>query len=76
MRAWTRNRLRHNMGLPLPDEETLGRGLVAPAGVAILVGPQHEEAIKAALVEGLAEHRAADGSYRVENEYRFLIARA
>ena len=59
-----------------PDEETLGRALVAPAGVAILVGPQHEEAIKAALVEGLAEHRAADGSYRLENEYRFLIARA
>ena len=59
-----------------PDQETLGRALVAPAGVAILVGPEREEAIKAAIVEGLAEHRTAEGSYRLDNEYHYLIARA
>jgi len=59
-----------------PDQETLGRALVAPAGIAILVGPEREEAIKAAIVEGLAEHRTPEGSYRLDNEYHYLIARA
>ena len=59
-----------------PDQETLGRALVAPAGVAVLVGPEHEEAIKAAIVEGLAEHRTPEGAYRLDNEYHYLIARA
>ena len=59
-----------------PDEETLGRALVAPAGIAVLVGPEREAAIKAAIVEGLAEHRTPDGSYILDNEYHYLIARA
>ena len=58
------------------DADTLGRALVAPAGVAVLVGPEREEAIKGAIVDGLARFRTADGSYRLENEYRYLIARA
>ena len=58
------------------DAETLGRALVAPAGFAALVGPEREDEVKAAIVDGLAEFRAADGSYRLENEYRYLIARA
>jgi SAM-dependent methyltransferase len=58
------------------DEESLARALVAPAGLALLVGPDREEEIKAAIVEGLASHRTADGAYRLENEYHFLIARA
>ena len=59
-----------------PDDETLGRALVAPAGVAVLVGPEREDEIKKAIVDGLVEYREADGSYRLENEYRHLIARA
>jgi SAM-dependent methyltransferase len=59
-----------------PDEETLARALVAPAGLALLVGPEREDEIKAAIVEGLAPFRTADGSYRLDNEYRYLIAQA
>jgi hypothetical protein len=59
-----------------PDDETLGRALVAPAGIAEVVGPSREDELKAAIVEGLAPYRNADGSYRLENEYHFLIARA
>jgi SAM-dependent methyltransferase len=59
-----------------PDEETLGRALVAPAGIAVVVGPERENEIKAAIVEGLAEYRTDEGSYRLDNEYRYLIARA
>src|SRR6266540_1413794 len=61
--------------LEYPDQETLGRALVAPAGLATLAGPEREEAIKDAIVEGLARYRTADGSYRLSNEYHYLVAR-
>jgi SAM-dependent methyltransferase len=61
--------------LEYADEETLGRALVAPAGLATLAGPDREEALKSAIVEGLAPYRAPDGSYRLSNEYHYLIAR-
>jgi hypothetical protein len=59
-----------------PDEETLGRAMMAPAGIAVLVGPDREDALRAAIVEGLAPYRTPDGRYRLSNEYHFLIARA
>ena len=62
--------------LEYPDQETLGRALLAPAGLATLAGPEHEEAVKSAIFEGLAPYRTADGSYRLSNEYHYLIARA
>jgi SAM-dependent methyltransferase len=62
--------------LTYPDEEALARALVAPAGLALLAGPEREEELRAAIVAGLEPYRADDGSYRLENEYRFLIARA
>jgi SAM-dependent methyltransferase len=58
------------------DERALARALVAPAGLALLVGAEREDEAKAAIVAGLAPFRAADGSYRLENEYRYLVARA
>lgn len=59
-----------------PDEETLGRAMMAPAGIAALVGPEREEEVRAAIVEGLAPYRTPEGGYRLENEFHFLIARA
>jgi SAM-dependent methyltransferase len=58
------------------DDDALGRALVAPAGVAALVGPDREEEVKDAIVRGLATHRAPDGSYRLRNSFHSLIARA
>ena len=40
--------------LEYPDEDTLRRALVAPAGIAVLVGPDREQEVKDAIVEGLA----------------------
>ena len=62
--------------LEYPDAETLGRAMVAVAGLARLAGPEREDQLKDAIVDGLAPYRHADGSYRFSNEYRFLIARA
>ena len=59
-----------------PDAQTLGRALVAVAGLAAIAGPEREHELKAAIVDGLAPYRRADGSYRLENEYHYLVARA
>jgi hypothetical protein len=59
-----------------PDEDTMRRALVAPAGLALLVGPGREDEFKDALSAGVARFRAPDGSYRLQNAYHFLIAGA
>jgi SAM-dependent methyltransferase len=58
------------------DAETLGRALVAVAGLANLAGPEREHELKTAIIDGLAAYQRADRSYRLENEYHYLIARA
>ena len=58
------------------DEETLRRAMVAPAGVAALVGPDHEDEFKDAVLDALAGHRTPDGGYRLDNAYHYLLARA
>jgi len=65
--AWT---------LEYPDAKTLGRALVAVAGLAVLAGPERERELETALVDGLAPYRTESGSYRLSNEFRYLIARA
>jgi hypothetical protein len=52
------------------------RALIAPAGLALLVGPEREPEFKQALIGGLRAHRIADGGYRLSNAYHYLIARA
>jgi hypothetical protein len=59
-----------------PDDETLERAMMAPAGIGEIVGPEREAELKAAVVQGLAPFRTPEGGYRLDNEYRFLIARA
>jgi SAM-dependent methyltransferase len=62
--------------LEYPDAETLGRALIAVAGLAVLAGPEREQELQTAIVDGLAAYRSADGSYRLSNEFHYLIARA
>jgi SAM-dependent methyltransferase len=59
-----------------PDEQTLRRAMVAPAGLAVIVGPEREDELKDEIVTGLAPYRTADGAYRLQSEFRCLIARA
>ena len=59
-----------------PDAETLGRALVAVAGLATLAGPEREQELRQAIVDGLDRFRTPDGGYRLSNEYRYLVARA
>jgi SAM-dependent methyltransferase len=59
-----------------PDGETLGRAMLAPSGIAVLVGPEREAEVGSAIVEGLARYRTPEGGYRLQNEFHFLMARA
>ena len=59
-----------------PDEDAVGRALVAPAGIAVLVGPEREAKVKDAIIRGLAAYRTRDGGYRLQNTFHSLIARA
>jgi SAM-dependent methyltransferase len=59
-----------------PDEDALGRAMMAPGGLAELVGPSREADVRSQIVEALAAHRTAAGGYRLENEFHFLVARA
>ena len=58
------------------DEETLAHLLTAPMGLAELAGPEREGVLRRELVEALAAYRAPDGSYRLTNEFHYLVARA
>lgn len=58
------------------DDVELGRALIAPAGIAVLVGPEHEGAITEAIIDGLASRRSPTGAYRLQNCFHGLIARA
>lgn len=58
------------------DAPTVRRALVAPAGIALLVGPDREDEVKDALERGLQPYLAADGSYRLQNTFHSLVARA
>lgn len=57
-----------------PDAETLGRRMIATAGVAKAVGPAHEEVVRRRIVDTLAPHRRPEGSYRLHNELHYLVA--
>jgi hypothetical protein len=50
--------------------------LVAAAGIAAQSAPERETEVQDAIATRLAHHLAADGSYRLKDEFRFLIARA
>jgi SAM-dependent methyltransferase len=58
------------------DAKTVRRAMVAPAGLALLVGHDREDEVKDAIERGLASYRADDGSYRLQNTFHSLIARA
>ena len=59
-----------------PDAETLGRAMIAVAGLVVLAGPEREEELRTVIVDGLAPFRTPDGGYRFSNEYRYLVASA
>lgn len=58
------------------DEDELGRELLSAAGLAELVGPAREEAVRQEIVAAVQPFRTPGGGYRLENEFHFLVATA
>jgi SAM-dependent methyltransferase len=57
-----------------PDEDALARSLLSPGLVVELLQFVPEDAVRTAIVERLAAHRAPDGSYSLRNEWHTLVA--
>ena len=66
----------HAWAFEYPDEEALGRGMVAAGGMAEIVGPSGEGALRKAIVDALAPYRTPHGGYRLRNEWHYLVAYA
>jgi SAM-dependent methyltransferase len=58
------------------DDEALARGMLAAGGIAVLAGPSRLASVRAAILEALAPFRTAQGGYRLENEWHYLVATA
>ncbi len=58
------------------DEAELTRGMMSAGGFGAIVGEERQAEARAAILEALAGCRTADGGYRLENEWHYLIARA
>lgn len=57
-----------------PDEESLGRAMLAPGLVAEALARADEADVRTAIVAALAPFRMQGGGYRLENEWHYLIA--
>ena len=62
--------------LEFEDDETLARQLMSPGSVVVAAGAAGEQPVRDAIVASLAPYRTPAGGYRVENEWRYLIASA
>ena len=58
------------------DEATLVRQQLSPGPVQLAVAEAGEERVRSVVAGSLAPFRRPDGSYRLENEWHFLIAQA
>ena len=58
------------------DQETLMRGMLAPGGVTEAIRHSGEAVVASAIAHALEPKRRPDGSYRLENEWHYLLARA
>jgi SAM-dependent methyltransferase len=65
-----------NVPFEARDEETLLRALLAPGGVSHAIEHSGEGAVRKAISDASAPFRRPNGSYRIENTFRYLIARA
>ncbi len=63
-------------GFEYADEGTLVRQQLSPGPVQLAIAEAGEERVRSAVAEALAPFRRPDGSYRLENEWHFLIAQA
>jgi len=58
------------------DDDALADAMLAAGGAAAVAGPEREGELRAAVLRTLGRCRQPDGSYRLSNEWRVVMARA
>jgi SAM-dependent methyltransferase len=58
-----------------PDEAAALRGLLAAGPAIRAIRHSGEDAVRKAVAEAITPYRQSDGSYRLQNEFRYLLAR-
>jgi SAM-dependent methyltransferase len=58
-----------------PDEETMVATQLSAGIIALAARTAGEETVRAAILAALAPFRTADGGYRLQNEWHYLIAK-
>jgi SAM-dependent methyltransferase len=58
------------------DEDDLVDGMFSAGGIALVAEATGGDTVRQAVVAGLAPHREPDGSYRLENEWHYVVATA
>jgi hypothetical protein len=59
--------------LEYPDDATALRALTSPGPVVQVIEHAGEEAVRAAILSGIAPYRRADGSYYLRNSWRYAV---
>jgi hypothetical protein len=68
---------RGNRAWPAFDDDTaLARATLAPGLIAEVIDALGEEPVREPIVRALRPYREPDGTYRLENEWHVLVARA
>jgi ubiquinone/menaquinone biosynthesis C-methylase UbiE len=62
--------------LEFADDATLVRQLLSPGSIVQAARAAGEQRVRATIVESLARYRTPTGDYRLQNEWRYLIASA
>jgi hypothetical protein len=57
------------------DDELLGRALLAPGAVVAAVERCGEGVVLQAILAAAVPFRRADGSYRIDNRFRYVVCR-
>jgi hypothetical protein len=57
-----------------PDQETLVRALLAPGAVVPAIEHSGEDAVRQAIARSAEPFKRPDGSYRLENRFRYVIS--
>ncbi|HEX6115813.1 MAG TPA: class I SAM-dependent methyltransferase [Solirubrobacterales bacterium] len=66
----------HSYAFEYPDRETLLRLMLSPGVVVAAIDVSGEDRVRDAIAAALEPFRTADGGYRLENEWHYLIATA
>jgi hypothetical protein len=58
-----------------PDEATALRGMLSAGPVGLAMRTSGEAPVRRAILDSIAPYRTSGGGYRLENKFRYVLAR-